>query len=82
MASGLAMIANGKPAPCAAARKEMPEVGLTHCQVSFFSRVHSWAIDYHAHSVGELQDKWREELDPLMGSYRQSGLSYEIRQVD
>ena len=59
----------------------MPEVGVIHCRVSFFSRVHSWAIDYHAHSVGELQDHWRLELDPLMGSCRQSGLSYEIRQV-
>jgi hypothetical protein len=54
---------------------------VIHCQVSFFSRVFNWSIDYFAFGIGELQDEWRRKMDPLMGSPRLDGVTYQIAQV-
>ena len=56
-------------------------MGIIHCQVSFFSRVHSWVIDYYAFGIGELQDDWRREMDPLMGPMRPVGITYQIDHI-
>jgi hypothetical protein len=55
-------------------------MGIIHVQISFFSRVHNWTIDYYAFGIGELQDEWRSRMDP-MGSIG-SGVTYRIEQVD
>ena len=56
-------------------------MGIIHIQVSFFAKSHAWTIDYYAHGVGELQDQWRREMDPLCGWLRPIGVSYQISQI-
>ena len=56
-------------------------MSIIHVRVSFFSRLHSWDIDYYAFGIGELQDEWRLKMDPLMGSPRLEGVTYQIEQV-
>ena len=56
-------------------------MGIIHCQISFHHRLHSWAIDYYAFGIGELQDDWRLRMDPLCDPLRPTGTTYEIKQV-
>jgi hypothetical protein len=57
-------------------------MGIIHVQIAFFSRVHSWDIDYYAFGITELQDTWRLKMDPLMGEPRMAGVTYCIKQVE
>jgi len=56
-------------------------MGIIHVQISFFSRVHDWRIDYYAFDIAELQDEWRRMMDPLMGEPRMDGVTYQISQI-
>jgi hypothetical protein len=59
--------------------KKVPDMGIIHVRISFFSRWHNWAIDYYAFGIGELQDEWRLRMDP-MGDIG-SGVTYQIKPV-
>ncbi len=56
-------------------------MGISHVQISFFHRLHSWKIDYYAFGMEELQDAWRLRMDPLCDPLRPTGTTYQIDQI-
>lgn len=51
------------------------------CRVTIYPRGRtSYSVAYHGFGVGELQEMWRERLDPMGGEFG-IGTAYRIEQV-